>query len=80
MCSIRRANGRGICYKHTHPGVLLPCGTKCFSGRSRPSDKGGGHPDPEIKGGPSLQKNFFPPFGPQFGLKIGGGPDSGPLP
>ena len=84
MCSIRRANGRGICYKCTYPGVLLPCGTKCFSGGSRPSDAGGGgggggwwvvgvgvdHPNPEIKGGPGLQKIFFLPFGPQFGLKI----------
>ena len=29
---------------------------------------GAGHPDPEIEGG--LKKNFFQPFGPQFGLKI----------
>ena len=36
------------------------------SGRSRPSDKGGGgggHPDPEIRGGPGLQKIFFAPSG-----------------
>ena len=32
---------------------------------------GGGQPDPEIRGG-SLQKKFFWPFGPQFGLKIRG--------
>ena len=32
---------------------------------------GGGHPDPEIRGGQSPTK-FFQPFGPQFGLKIGG--------
>ena len=34
------------------------------SGRSRPSDSrggGGGHPDPEIRGGPGLQKNSFAP-------------------
>ena len=32
---------------------------------------GGGHPDPEIRGGEGvLQKKKFPPFGPQFGLKI----------
>ena len=31
-----------------------------------------GHPDSEI-GGPGL-KNLFPPFGPQFGLKIRGDP------
>ena len=44
------------------------------SGRSRHSDKGGGggggHPDPEIRGG-GLKKKF-PPFRPQFGLKIRG--------
>ena len=34
---------------------------------------GGGHPDPEIRGG-GLKKNFFWPFGPQFGLKNKGGP------
>ena len=34
---------------------------------------GGGHPDPEISGG-GLQKDFFLPFGPQFGLKIRGAP------
>ena len=33
------------------------------------SKGGGGHPDPEIKGG-SLKKNFLRPFGPHFGLKI----------
>ena len=44
------------------------------SGRSRSSEKGGGggsgHPDPEIRGGPSLKKIFFWPFGSHFGLKI----------
>ena len=32
-----------------------------YSGRSRPSDKGGGssHPDPEIRGGPSLKKKVL---------------------
>ena len=34
---------------------------------------GGGYPDPEIRGWPGLKKKFFRPFGPQFGLKIGGG-------
>ena len=44
----------------------------------------------EIKGGggPGLEKKFFRPFGPHFGLKIGGGgggggvchPDPGPSP
>ena len=38
---------------------------KCTGG-SRTSDKGGGgHPDPEIRGG-SLRKFFFRLFGPQF--------------
>ena len=51
-----------------------------YSGGSRPSDKagggggeGGGQPDPEISGGPGLQKKFFLLFGPHFGLKIRGG-------
>ena len=30
-------------------------------------------PDPEIREGPSLPKNFFGPFWPQFALKIRGG-------
>ena len=35
---------------------------------------GGDHPDPPLdKGGPGSPKNFFPLFGPQFGLKIRGG-------
>ena len=36
-------------------------------GGSRPSDKGGGggHPDPEKRGGSGLKK-MFRPFGPQF--------------
>ena len=56
------------------------------SGGSRPSDKGGrgggGHPDPEIKaGGAGVSKKNFQPFGPQFGLKIRGGPTApGPSP
>ena len=35
---------------------------------------GSGHPDPEIRGGGGggLEKNFFQPFGPQFGLKTRG--------
>ena len=46
-------------------------------GGGGPSDKGGGHPDPEIMGreGRKSQKNFF-----QFGLKIRGGRSPGPLP
>ena len=39
-----------------------------FSGGSRPTDKGRGG-----GGGGGLQKNFFRPFGPQFGLKLKGG-------
>ena len=36
--------------------------------------RGGGHPDPDIRGGGGWpQKNFFWPFGPHFGLKIRGG-------
>ena len=35
--------------------------------------------DPEIRGG-SLQKDFFQPFGPQFGLKIRGAVPPGHLP
>ena len=52
------------------------------SGGSRPSDRvGAGHPEPEIRGGPGLQKRFFRPFGPHFGLKIRGWPwPPGPLP
>ena len=36
--------------------------------------RGGSHPEPLIRGGGGLQKKFFWPFGPQFGLKIGGDP------
>ena len=53
-----------------------------FSGGSRPSDRkgaGADDPDPEIRGGVrSPPQIIFRPFGPQFGLKIGGeGPSSG---
>ena len=41
--------------------ILMVC-----SGETRPSDKGVGR-------GGGLKKNFFQPFGPQFGLKISGG-------
>ena len=41
---------------------------------------GGGHPDPGLRGMPSLEKKFFRPFGPQFDLKIReGGPPVHPL-
>ena len=33
---------------------------------------GAGHPDPETSGGGGLQKIFFRPLGPRFGLKIRG--------
>ena len=42
---------------------------------------GGGHPDPEIRGGRRRsQKTIFQPFGLQFGLKIRGGRPPGALP
>ena len=48
-----------------------------FSAGSRPLDKGGaGHPDPQIRRG-AVSKKLFLPFGPQFGLKIRGGPSPG---
>ena len=36
-------------------------------------EEGGGHPDSEIGGGVVSKKNFFRPFGHQFGQKIWGG-------
>ena len=60
--------------------LLIGC-----SGRSSPSEKGGGrgragHPDPEIRGGQS-QNIFFRPFGPHFGQSIRGEPGPpAPLP
>ena len=62
------------------------CGqSNIFSGGSRHSDgpgggRGGGHPDPEIRGMPGLKKTFFRPFAPQFGLKIRGAGPPGPSP
>ena len=42
------------------------------------SDRGWGiHPDPGIRGMPSLKKIFSAQFGPQFGLKIKGGGGGG---
>ena len=45
--------------------------TKNGSGGSRHSDKrvGSGHPNPEMGSG-VVEKKKFPPFGPQFRLKI----------
>ena len=42
---------------------------------------GPGHPDPKIRGGGEacLPKEFFWPFGPQFGPKIRGGGWAPPL-
>ena len=43
----------------------------------------GGHPDPEKMGGEVSKEfffNFFPPLGPQFGLKIRGGGGGADLP
>ena len=37
-------------------------------------------PDVEMRGGGDLRKNFFRPFGPQRGLKLGGARSPGPLP
>ena len=39
-----------------------------------------GYPDPEIRGGPGLQKNVLWPFRPQFAIKISGGDLLGPSP
>ena len=41
---------------------------------------GGAHPDPEMRGGGSLEKSFFWPFGPHFRRKIRGAQAPGPLP
>ena len=51
------------------------------SGRSRPSDKGGGQSSrPWDKVGARLKKNFCQSFEPQFGLRIRGGGQPGPSP
>ena len=47
-------------------------------GRGRGSRGGSSHPDPKIKRGGGLEKNFSRPFGPQFGLKIRGDPSLNP--
>ena len=50
-------------------------------GGHRPSNKGGGHPDPEIRWGGGLKQLFFRSLGPQIGPKITGRPGPpGPLP
>ena len=41
--------------------------------------EGGGHADPEIRGG-GLKEIVFRPFGPHFGLKIRGAGPPGPSP
>ena len=40
----------------------------------------GGHPRPEIMGGPVSKTVYFQPFGLQFGLKIKEGCPPGPSP
>ena len=47
-----------------------------FSFQIRAGGGGGGPPAPGIGGG--LKKDFFWPFGSQFGLKIRGGPGPSP--
>ena len=68
-------------WHHCCLGLSLCMGITYGAGGYRPSDKGRGgcHPDPEITGA-RIQKNFFRPFGPQFGLKIRGWGEGGPLP
>ena len=41
---------------------------------------GGGHPDPEIRGGLASKKHVFRPFGPHFDLIIRGPGPPGPSP
>ena len=52
-----------------------------YSGRSRPSDKGGRGRSSRLwgKGRGGLKRNFRP-FGPRFGIKIRGNRPRGPLP
>ena len=51
------------------------------SAGSSPSNRGGGHPDSEIKGGPGLKKNFFSDLRASFWSKTKGAPGSpAPLP
>ena len=40
-------------------------------------ERGNSHPDPNIRAGGQTPKKFFQHFGPQFGLKIRGGPSPG---
>ena len=66
---------------HSNPGTQV--GTQ-NSGRSRPTDKGGGgyrggHPVPEISGGGAGLKKFFRPLRPQLGAGEGAG-TPGPSP
>ena len=42
-------------------------------------ERGGGQPDPWIRGWPGLQKFFFRPFGHQFSLNIRGAGPPGPF-
>ena len=61
------------------PEAVILSFKNCFSTVPDPDleigGEGGGHPDPLKKGGGGgggLQKIFYRPFGPQFGLKIRG--------
>ena len=80
MKSYKESQGKLMCPFHykaaltkTMQGQMRDC-TKVYGngGRSRPPDnggRGGGRPDPKIRGA-QCPKNFFWPFEPQFGLKI----------
>ena len=59
--SRRRPSARYELTINVSDNELLACVGGDFSGGSRPSGKGGGggHPDPEIRGGGSLLKNSF---------------------
>ena len=55
--------------------LQIPCDIAPFSAESRPCDGGGGGGclgRPLDKWGARSTKNFFRPFGPQFGLKVRG--------
>ena len=60
---------------HVEHSIVLTL--KITSGGCRSSDKGrrvgDGHPNPEKRVEGRLEKTFFRPFGPQFGLKMRGG-------
>ena len=60
------------------PTLSLQCRIQIEEIRGRGEGRGGGGAVIQIlrkgeKGGPGQRKFFFRPFGPQFGLKMGGG-------